>query len=148
MWQCKFKAPNDLFIRDLRPESNSPSSKANSIIVTMRPEPSAEPAAASEPSNTNAAVPTPDPPVQPPPNRTKIRSYRLTAGQSLTISNSAYTDFEIHSTGPISVSIGDCSSDFTFQIECHGEVADIQIKDERYPTRTGTNLVVVTAVEP
>lgn len=98
------------------------------------------------PSATLPSVPMPTAPSpEPAVNRTKIRSYLLDIGQRIVINNFAYSDFKVHATGPISVLIGDCVSTLTLNAECHGEIADVVIKDERPPLATGKNTVVITA---
>lgn len=94
-------------------------------------------------------VSTPDPPrYDPPIPVTKTRSFVLQAGHSITLNNSEYTDFEVHSSGPIRVLAGDCYAPLTFQFECHGQIADIRIKDLRSSAQVGPNVVVITAAKP
>jgi len=149
-WHCKFSDPADLFVRDLRPPTTDPNVRANSVVVTESEEsaPDGTLLAPVAPPSTQ----TPEdagPPVAAPAaiGKTRTRSYQLQQGHSLSFTNNQFTDFEIHSSGPISVSIGDCYSAFTFKIECHGEIADIQIKDLRAPQQTGPNLVVISATK-
>jgi hypothetical protein len=150
-WRCKFTDPADLFIRDLRPDSSDPTIRANTIVVTRSegfaadqapPPPPFDPA--SEPpaqAHESAAALLANP-------KTRIRSFTLQAHHAVTIANSIYTDFEIHSTSIMSVAIGDCFSEYIFKIECHGEAADIRLVDLRSPEQSGINVIVITASRP
>jgi hypothetical protein len=150
-FRCKFDDPADVFIRDLRQETTDPNVRANAITVTK--------------SEGFAADQTPPPPPSdpindPPPQvhespaellanpKVRIRSYTLEPHHAMTITNSLYTDFEIHSTSIMSVAIGDCFSEYIFKIECHGEAADIRLVDLRSPEQTGINVIVITASRP
>lgn len=139
---CRLTHPWDVFIRDLRSETKDVNVRANSITVTFSNPTDAAPA----PDNSAAASPAPPP--DPPAAKQRIRSYLLRQGQKVVISNTDWPTLEIHSSGPIDVAAGDCFSEFTFKIECHGPPSDIVIKDVRAPQQTGTNLVVVTAKNP
>ena len=155
-WICHLKTPWDLLVTDLRPETSNVNARANTITVTFSDTTANQdqPAAPSPDQQDQTDQPIPqgtpqaDAPVQPPANRVKIRTYQLAVGHHLLLNNSRYTDFEIHSQGPIRVAIGDCYSEFTFSIECHGQIADINITDERSENSVGLNPVVITMREP
>jgi hypothetical protein len=142
-WTCRFDSPWDLILTDLRPGTRDVNARANVVSVTLSdPDiPQDQPAAPSDPPSP----PTQDTAAQP---HQEVRSWQLQRGERVTVQNVAWPDLEIHSDGPISVSVGECFSPFTFKIECHGQIADIVIQDKSNPNRIGPNLVVMTATRP
>jgi hypothetical protein len=159
-WTCKFDDPADIFIRDLRPHTTDPSVRANTVVLICADPDETQNPPGPPPVNAQAAQPQEPPPAEPAPAqaepppqqseaKSRVHTYRLGVGDHLDLTNTSFTDLEIHSTGPIHVAIGECHNTFIYRIRCHSDIpADISILDARASQQSGVNLVVITGYRP